>query len=114
MSEKACIYHIALKADLAEYTPDVYYRCHSLSVEGFIHCCDKHQLQGVVNRYYQNVDDVMLMILDVDKLDAPLIHENTVGGSELFPHVYGPINPAAVVQILPFGIHSMEREGLQS
>lgn len=112
MSEKAFIYHIALQEDLAEYTPDIDYRCHSLTSEGFIHCCDRHQLHGVVNRYYQTVDEVMLMILDVDKLVAPLIHENTVGGSELFPHVYGPINAEAVVQILPFGIHSVERQGL--
>lgn len=88
------------------------YQCESLTTEGFIHCCDNSQLAGVVSRYYQEVDDVMLLLLDADKLTAALIRENTVGGSELFPHIYGPINSEAVIDTVPFGINSTERQGL--
>lgn len=112
MSETARIFHIARSADNAHRDRNQDYRCASLDTEGFIHCCDQRQLKGVVARYYSDVDDVQLMILDVEMLDAPLILENTVGGDELFPHVYGPINAACILDIVPFGIHSNERMGL--
>ena len=112
MTEKPYIFHIANAADVDALDHSGAYRCDSLSTEGFIHCCDKHQLASVVQRYYQAVDDVQLMLLDPDNLSSALIRENTMGGSELFPHVYGAINAEAVRQIVPFGIASTERMGL--
>ena len=114
MNVDATIFHIASNTDIVKYLEHGEYQCASLESDGFIHCCDKHQLVGVVNRYYQNVDDVQLMFLDPDKLDSPLIRENTVGGSELFPHVYGRINREAVKTMVPFGLSSTERVGLLS
>lgn len=114
MNRKPCIFHIANSADINTDDMDADYRCDSLASEGFIHCCDKHQLVDVVSRYYQQIDDVMLLVLDVEALEPALIHENTVGGSELFPHVYGAINRSAITDIIPFGIKSTEREGLYS
>jgi len=113
MENRSLIYHIANAPDLPEPGSAEDYRCPSLTSDGFIHCCDQKQLAGVVNRYYQDIDDVFLLILDVDKLEAPLILENTVGGSELFPHIYGPINASAIKQVVPFGIHSTERMGIE-
>ncbi len=112
MNKKPIIFHIAAQADVPENQIESEYRCESLTTEGFIHCCDGHQLPGVVARYYQDVDDVVLLELDVDKLEAALIRENTVGGSELFPHLYGPINADAVVSVIPFGRNSTERMGM--
>jgi len=112
MTEKPCIFHIASTTDVAAMRNNGEYRCESLNTEGFIHCCDRNQLAGVVSRYYQDVDDVVLLLLDADKITAALIRENTVGGSELFPHVYGPINGEAVIDTVPFGINSNERQGL--
>lgn len=113
MNDIARIFHIAQTKDIHDKSATEDYRCGSLTTEGFIHCCDKHQLAGVVSRYYGDVDDVHLLILEVGKLEAPLIHENTVGGSELFPHLYGPVNASAILEIIPFGINSMERQGLE-
>ena len=112
MENRSHIFHIANAADLPTPDGSDEYRCASLGSEGFIHCCEQQQLAGVVSRYYQDIDDVFLLILDVDQLEAPLILENTVGGSELFPHIYGPINATAIKQLIPFGIDSTERMGL--
>lgn len=112
MTDKPCIFHIASTSDVEDMRENGEYKCPSLESEGFIHCCDKNQLAGVVSRYYQGVDDVVLLLLDVDKLEAALIRENTMGGSELFPHLYGPINGEAVIDTIPFGINSLERQGL--
>ena len=112
MSKEAIIFHIAHLSDFQDRQPDDDYRCASLTQEGFIHCCDKGQLAGVVSRYYKDIDDVTLLLLDADKIKPALIHENTVGGSELFPHIYGPINADAIIEALPFGLNSTERLGL--
>ncbi len=112
MSDDAIIFHIASDQDIEKYQTLGEYRCASLDSEGFIHCCDRNQLAGVVNRYYAQTDQVQLMLLDPDKLSHPLIRENTVGGSELFPHVYGAINKEAIRDIVPFGLASTERQGL--
>ncbi len=112
MTAQSTIFHIALNTDIEQYQSSGKYQCASLKSEGFIHCCDQNQLSGVVSRFYQNVDDVQLMLLDPDKLSSALIRENTVGGSELFPHVYGVINSEAVRDIVPFGLKSNERLGL--
>ena len=112
MADVATIFHIASDQDINSYQTRGEYRCASLDLEGFIHCCDRDQLASVVNRYYQHVDHLQLMLLDPDKLTHPLIRENTVGGSELFPHVYGVINKEAVTDIVPFGLASAERQGL--
>lgn len=114
MTEPSTVFHIANVCDVSNPQHPEDYRCASLDNEGFIHCCEQRQLAGVVGRYYQDIDELYLLIVDVDKLDAPLILENTVGGSELFPHVYGAINAAAIIQVLPFGIESAERQGLEA
>lgn len=112
MTQKPTIFHIAKSSDINNDQTD--YHCDSLVSEGFIHCCDKHQLTGVVSRYYQDIDDVVLLVIDVEALSPALILENTVGGAELFPHVYGAINRSAIIDVIPFGIKSSEREGLFS
>ena len=112
MTEATFIFHIACDADVERYQQQGEYHCDSLDSEGFIHCCDKAQLSGVVNRYYHQSDDIQLLLIDPDKLSHPLIRENTVGGSELFPHVYGVINSEAISSIVPFGLSSIERQGI--
>ena len=112
MSKIPTIFHIANDEDIRQYHESGEYRCASLDSEGFIHCCDKHQLKGVVSRYYSDADNLHLVIINPDKLTGPLIHENTVGGSELFPHVYSVINTDAIISIEPFGLDSTERLNL--
>ncbi|MGQ7843358.1 DUF952 domain-containing protein [Granulosicoccus sp. 3-233] len=112
MSEQALIYHIALDADIAPLAAGGDYRCASLDSEGFIHCCSQQQLHGVTARYYADIDDVHLLIIAVDRLTPALILENTVGGDELFPHVYGPLAADCIVDCIPYGLQSGERLGV--
>ena len=114
MQHQGLIFHIATKVDLAASQQTGSYRCTSLDTEGFIHCCDKQQLAGVVQRYYQGIDDLMLLVIDPGKLVPDLVRENTVGGSELFPHVYGPLNAEAIRDSLDFSLNSSERINLET
>ncbi len=64
--------------------------------EGFIHCSFAGQLNGVLERYYSEVESVMILGIDPDKLASELVSEPSTGG-ENYPHIYGPINRNAIV-----------------
>lgn len=90
------IFHLANPADAQRFSETGTYAAASLDTEGFIHCCSAEQLAGVIQRYYADADELVVLGIDASELTANLIYENTVGGEELFPHVYGEINRQAV------------------
>ncbi len=95
----ALIFHVAQASDVELASQSGSYRCESIEAEGFVHCCKPEQLQGVLERYYRGVKGLLLLHIDSGLLQSELVYENTVGGEELFPHVYGSINMDAVVQV---------------
>ena len=101
------IFHIATVADWeaaqasGSYTTST--RGVSLVDEGFIHASHADQWEGVRDRYYTDVaEPLVLLAIDTDLLDVPVVEEQVSGG-ETFPHVYGAIRPAAVVQVTALG-----------
>jgi uncharacterized protein (DUF952 family) len=70
-----------------------------LEQEGFIHCSTAAQWPATVERFYADVDELLLLHIDEAALDATLVFEQLDGAPEPFPHVYGPIPLAAVVEV---------------
>jgi aldose 1-epimerase len=71
----------------------------TLEDEGFIHCSTPQQVAGVLSRYYAaHEGDLVLLTIDLARLTAPLRWDvaNPATG-EQFPHIYGALNPDAVV-----------------
>lgn len=99
----APIYHIAEDSLLLLAQATGEYRPSSLSLEGFIHCSRLEQVLPVAQKYFRGETRLILLEITVAKLQAGLRYENTTGGTELFPHVYGPINMDAV-----FAVHRLE------
>ena len=100
----APIYHISLVSEWRSARGASQYTMSSngvtLAQQGFIHCCYVNQIQGVLERFYTEVTDPMcLMVIDPYRVTAPVIAENLEGGTELFPHIYGPIPIAAVTEV---------------
>lgn len=96
------ILHITGRDD---YTPGEPYRAPSLDTEGFIHCSDPGTVHLPANRLFAGRDDLVLLRIDPAVLDVPLRWEPgqpTDPAGVWFPHVYGPIPPAAVVAVHPF------------
>lgn len=101
------IFHVATAADWqaaqasGRYTTST--RGRTLAEEGFIHAARADQWQDVRRRYYADVTEpLVLLVVDTDLLDAPVVTEPAVpGAAETFPHVYGVIEPAAVVSVQP-------------
>ncbi len=94
------IYHITTTADWTAQRDSLTYEAASLATEGFIHLSAKEQVAGVLERYYQNVPDLLLLHVDPNRLTAELRYEAATN-NEQFPHLYGPLNRDAVVNIEP-------------
>ena len=100
------LFHIATSADWeaargsGRYTTSTYGV--TLAEEGFIHASRADQWQGVRERFYAEVTEpLVLLVIDPDLLDVPVVDESPAGTDETFPHLYGALDPAAVVQVLP-------------
>jgi len=92
------IYHLIPRANW-EQTPADAYRADSLAAEGFIHCSNAEQVARIANLFYSDIRDLLVLGIDVERLTSTITDE-AVGG-ELFPHVYGPINRDAIVEVRP-------------
>jgi len=97
------IYRIAEAADWAAARQGGSFASPDLAAEGFIHFSERHQVQGVADRYYAGKTGLVLLAVEESKLGgSPLKRENTSGGTELFPHVYGRVPIDAVTGHAPF------------
>ena len=67
--------------------------------QGFIHLSTAEQLSGVVERFYQGVPNLVLLHVNETKLTAELVFEQLDGAPEPFPHLYGPLNTDAVIEV---------------
>jgi glutathione S-transferase len=103
------IHHLALAHEWhAALSGDRRYRRSSidrtLDEEGFVHCSFPDQVQRTADKYYRDRSDVVLLTIEPALIDDEIRHENTSGGTELFPHVYGPIPVDAVVAARPVAL----------
>jgi uncharacterized protein (DUF952 family) len=93
------IYHIASRKTWEEALSKGFYEAPSLATEGFIHCSEAHQIAGVLERYYKDAGDLLKLSIDPALLTSPLKYELSPSINEAFPHVYGPIDLVAVIEI---------------
>jgi uncharacterized protein (DUF952 family) len=93
------IFHVAERD--AWGSPDTY-RPASLTEEGFIHCSTAAQLIEVANGRFAGRTDLLLVTIEPDLLHAPVVFEDCYESGRRFPHIYGAIDPGAVVSVEPF------------
>lgn len=91
------IYHVISNTDWQNALENGYYEAPSLATEGFIHTSKENQVKGVLERYYVNQTDLILLHIDEDKLSSNLVYEMAPSVNESFPHIYGKLNLDAVV-----------------
>lgn len=76
-------------------------RGRTLADEGFVHCSTEDQIAGTARRFYADVDDLVVLDIDEARLSSPVIVERLGDAPEAFPHIYGPLEIAAVVAVRP-------------
>ena len=74
----------------------------SLATEGFIHCSAAGQVPRVAAALFAGRTDLLLVELDPDRCEAPVIWEDCYEAGEVFPHLYGPLPRRAVRDVRPY------------
>lgn len=104
------IYHITNRKDWDTALEDGIYAATSLEMEGFIHCSTAAHVLTVANAFYLDAVDPLLLGIDEEvcaaevKWEPPAHPSAYATPAELeaagrFPHLYGPLNLAAVVEV---------------
>ncbi len=93
------IYHVTTKAQWLQALSLGFFEEPSLHTEGFIHNSTEAQVAGVLERYYKNMPDLVLLHIEETKLTSSLKYELATSVNEMFPHIFGVINMEAVVKI---------------
>ena len=95
------IVHLAVPSDWesAATTGSYPWSTRGLTFEevGFEHCARVGHVEGVARRFYDDVDELVVLELDLTRLGAELVDEPAVhGGDEMFPLLYGELPTTAV------------------
>jgi len=100
------IYHIALAGDWEQALKEGQYttstRGLTLGEVGFIHSSTAAQVAAVANTYYKGAPDLLLLVIDTDRVGAEIRWQDVPGSGAPYPHIYGPLNTDAVVETRPF------------
>ena len=92
------IYHLVPKAAW-EAAPPGPFRVPSLESEGFIHCSNREQVARSANKFYADELEMLVLAIDPARLSSELRDEEGRPG-ELFPHIYGPIDRKAIIEVM--------------
>jgi len=93
------IFHITLLSEWQNALEDGIYHASSLAGEGFMHCSTREQVASSANRHFSGRKGLVLLHIDPTRAESEVRYENTSGGVELFPHIYGPLNLEAVIRV---------------
>ena len=90
--------HLVPEATWDEHDPAVPYVPAAYAEDGFVHCTDgDDEMVAVANRFYAaDQRPFLLLTLDLERTGSPWRFDDP---GQRYPHVYGPIDPASVVEI---------------
>jgi uncharacterized protein (DUF952 family) len=93
-------YHLTPADWWAAADPDGPLTAPSLDAEGFIHCTDgAANMVETANRHYaDDPRDFVVVTVDLDRVAS---RWTVTDAAAIFPHVFGPIDRAAIVEVVP-------------
>jgi uncharacterized protein (DUF952 family) len=103
------VFHICTRQALNDARRHGAYGADSLRHEGFIHLSRAHQVLPTARAYFAGVPDLVLLVIDPTQLSAPLVYEPPAplpshapkpADGDLYPQCYGPIDLAAIVDVI--------------
>lgn len=100
------LFHITDRATWLEAVRTGEYRMSTrditLEEQGFIHCSLRHQLGAVAEFVYGDVeaDQLVLLVIDRERVPAEVHYEAAAPGGEEFPHIYGLLPVSAVIDVV--------------
>lgn len=105
------VYHITKKVEWQKAQKKSQYCGDTLESEGFIHCSKDDQIIRVARHLFTDKQSLVVLAIDETKLQSPLKYEDLEDYGEEFPHIYGPLNIGAVVNVInaPKGLADIEK-----
>lgn len=94
------ILHITGQEDWQSAERSGSYRGDTLETQGFIHCATVPQLAWVARTWFLERTGLVVLHIAVQRVRSEIRYEPASHG-ELFPHIYGPLNVDAVVEVRP-------------
>jgi uncharacterized protein (DUF952 family)/DNA-binding CsgD family transcriptional regulator len=79
----------------------------TLEQQGFVHCALRHQIRDVAQKLYRDAHDLVVLVIDSARVQAPVRYEASAPGGERYPRVYGAIPVAAVTEVIEVGRHGL-------
>lgn len=94
--EAGITYHLVPSSVWDTGKASEWYKPEAYDADGFIHCTNGiDQLVDVANMFYRpDRRDFRVLILDVSRISTDVRYDDD---SQLFPHIYGPLNTSAVI-----------------
>ena len=95
-------YHGTTRAHWEALDPALPYFPADFGRDGFIHCTDGREAISIVLslHYKDEPGDWLILTVDKDHVTSPLKYEDPAA---IFPHIYGPLNRDAIVDVQPIG-----------
>lgn len=105
MTGPARLYHAVVPEDWEEARRLGEYRWSTRGLTfddvGFVHLSHEHQYPGVLERFYADRPDSLVLVVDPERLEAEVrVEASADAGGERFPHLYGPLPLDAVVAVI--------------
>ncbi|WCK54933.1 DUF952 domain-containing protein [Aneurinibacillus sp. Ricciae_BoGa-3] len=103
------IYCLAPEEYWQNYKEEAQYLPRDYEQEGFIHATKGDDLLvKVANRVYPSYDgNLVLLVIDENRIGSEVKYEQAKDGN-LYPHIYGPLNMDAIIQVK----HMVKRNGV--
>ncbi len=93
------LFHITTRAEWDRSQATREYRAVSLEREGFIHLSTEEQWRHTLQRLYRGVDELVILRIDPRRVAAEIKYERARDADEEFPHLYGPLETDAVINL---------------
>ena len=96
-AQESISFHLATKTSWEEQELSTLYTHPSLKDEGFIHTSYISELKTSYEKYFSPNDELVLMGIDLSKVEAEVKINEVPSRNALFPHIYGQLNKSAIV-----------------
>jgi len=93
--------HLVPEATWDAHDPASPYLPAAYPADGFVHCTDgDDEMVVVANRFYRgDPQPFLLLTIDLERTRSPWRFDDP---GQVYPHVYGPIDPACVLEVRRF------------
>jgi uncharacterized protein (DUF952 family)/protein associated with RNAse G/E len=96
------ILHITTRVEWEAAQRQGVYTPQDFAKDGFIHGSMPAQVAQTADRIFRGQTGLVLLCIDPTKVGPEVLYENLDGGATLFPHIYAPLDPAAVIAAVDF------------